>query len=146
MLRGTWSGEHFHRPGTFLMCPCCPGAGGGGGGKSDPKAKAQKAVKAVKKSTFKKERKPRYSVVFHRPKTLKHSRDPKYPRRRWATPPHCPHTPCRVAARIAQGAACMHALCMHSAMGPGSGRACKTSCQVATPANVEQTAYLWETA
>ena len=44
------------------------------------KAKAQKALKAVKKGTFKKERKPRYSVVFHRPKTLKRSRDPKYPR------------------------------------------------------------------
>lgn len=44
------------------------------------KAKAQKALKAVKKGNFKKERKPRYSVVFHRPKTLKRSRDPKYPR------------------------------------------------------------------
>jgi Ribosomal protein L23, N-terminal domain len=45
-------------------------------------AKAQKALKAVKKGVWKKERKPRYSVVFHRPKTLKHTRDPKYPSRR----------------------------------------------------------------
>ena len=51
-------------------------------GQTDAKGKAQKALKAVKKTTFKRLRKPRYSVVFHRPKTLKHSRDPKYPRRR----------------------------------------------------------------
>ncbi|KAL4858103.1 60S ribosomal protein L23a [Chlorella vulgaris] len=44
------------------------------------KGKAGKAAKAVKKSTFKKTRKPRYSVVFHRPKTLVRSRDPKFPR------------------------------------------------------------------
>eukprot|EP00798_Chlamydomonas_sp_ICE-L_P017657 gene17657-24004_t len=47
---------------------------------SDAKATAAKAAKAVKKGSFKKERKPRFSVVFHRPKTLKRSRDPKYPR------------------------------------------------------------------
>ena len=76
-----WSGDTRYI-GTVLMCPSGLGPAGGGGGKTDPKAKAQKALKAVKKSTFKKERKPRYSVVFHRPKTLKHSRDPKYPRRR----------------------------------------------------------------
>ena len=46
------------------------------------KSKAAKAAKAVKKSQFKKERKPRYSVVFHRPKTLVRSRDPKFPRKR----------------------------------------------------------------
>ena len=34
----------------------------------------------MKKSTWKKQRKPRFSVVFHRPKTLKHARDPKYSR------------------------------------------------------------------
>ncbi len=51
-------------------------------GKTDAKGKAEKALKAVKKTTFKQQRKPRYSVVFHRPKTLKHSRDPKYPRKR----------------------------------------------------------------
>ncbi|PSC67754.1 60S ribosomal L23A [Micractinium conductrix] len=45
------------------------------------KSKAAKAAKAVKKSQFKKERKPRYSVVFHRPKTLVRSRDPKFPRK-----------------------------------------------------------------
>jgi large subunit ribosomal protein L23Ae len=44
------------------------------------KSKAAKAAKAVKKSQFKKTRKPRYSVVFHRPKTLVRSRDPKFPR------------------------------------------------------------------
>ena len=54
-------------------------------GKTDAKGKAEKALKAVKKTTFKQQRKPRYSVVFHRPKTLKHSRDPKYPRKRLAS-------------------------------------------------------------
>ncbi|KAI7835728.1 hypothetical protein COHA_010382 [Chlorella ohadii] len=44
------------------------------------KSKAAKAAKAVKKSSFKKTKKPRYSVVFHRPKTLVRSRDPKFPR------------------------------------------------------------------
>lgn len=53
------------------------------GGKEASKAKAQKAAKQVKKSTWKKQRKPRFSVVFHRPKTLKHQRDPKYPRIRY---------------------------------------------------------------
>eukprot|EP00798_Chlamydomonas_sp_ICE-L_P019128 gene19128-25735_t len=48
--------------------------------KTDAKVTAAKAAKAVKKGFFKKERKPRFSVVFHRPKTLKRSRDPKYPR------------------------------------------------------------------
>ncbi|GAB4821191.1 hypothetical protein N2152v2_008237 [Parachlorella kessleri] len=47
-------------------------------GKKD--TKAAKAAKAVKKSQWKKTRKPRYSVVFHRPRTLIRSRDPKYPR------------------------------------------------------------------
>lgn len=47
-------------------------------GKKD--TKAAKAAKAVKKSQWKKTRKPRYSVVFHRPKTLIRSRDPKFPR------------------------------------------------------------------
>lgn len=41
---------------------------------------AAKAAKAVKKGSFKKSRKPRFSVVFHRPKTLKRTRDPKYAR------------------------------------------------------------------
>lgn len=44
------------------------------------KAKAAKAAKAVKKSQWKQSRKPRYSVVFHRPKTLVRTRDPKFPR------------------------------------------------------------------
>ncbi|CAK0765026.1 60S ribosomal protein L23A [Coccomyxa viridis] len=51
-----------------------------GQAKEPAKAKAQKAAKQVKKSTWKKQRKPRFSVVFHRPKTLKHQREPKYPR------------------------------------------------------------------
>ena len=49
-------------------------------GKPDAKAQASKAAKAVKKGTFKRTRKPRYSVVFHRPSTLKRTRDPKYTR------------------------------------------------------------------
>lgn len=48
----------------------------------DSKSQAQKALKATKKGTWKKERKPRFSVVFHRPKTLQHPREPKYPRTR----------------------------------------------------------------
>jgi hypothetical protein len=51
---------------------------------NDPKAKAAKAAKAVKKSVIKKYRKPRYSTTFHRPKTLKRTRDPKYARQRCA--------------------------------------------------------------
>eukprot|EP01026_Neomeris_dumetosa_P020131 TRINITY_DN1810_c0_g1_i5.p3 TRINITY_DN1810_c0_g1~~TRINITY_DN1810_c0_g1_i5.p3 ORF type:complete len:158 (-),score=19.26 TRINITY_DN1810_c0_g1_i5:98-532(-) len=43
--------------------------------------KAKKAASAVKKGEFKRTRKVRYSVSFHRPKTLKRSRDPKYPRK-----------------------------------------------------------------
>eukprot|EP00891_Asterochloris_glomerata_P005541 jgi/Astpho2/5541/fgenesh1_pm.00079_%23_11_t len=46
----------------------------------DSKAKAQKALKAVKKGTWKQTRKPRFSVVFHRPKTQTQEREPKYPR------------------------------------------------------------------
>ena len=45
---------------------------------------AAKAAAAVKKNTWAKTRKPRYSVVFHRPKTLKRTRDPKYTRKRCA--------------------------------------------------------------
>mmetsp|Transcript_19841 Transcript_19841/g.47326 ORF Transcript_19841/g.47326 Transcript_19841/m.47326 type:complete len:146 (-) Transcript_19841:76-513(-) len=45
------------------------------------KSKALKAAKAVKTGEVKKTRKPRYSVVFHRPKTLKKARNPKYPRK-----------------------------------------------------------------
>ncbi len=44
------------------------------------KGKAAKAAKAVTKSQWKKARKPRYSVIFHRPKTLVRARDPKVPR------------------------------------------------------------------
>lgn len=42
--------------------------------------KAQKALKAVKKSTWKQNRKPRFSTTFHRPKTFEAPRAPKYPR------------------------------------------------------------------
>ncbi|GAB2301997.1 60S ribosomal protein L23A [Dionaea muscipula] len=51
--------------------------------KADPKAQALKAAKAVKSgaSTLKKKtKKIRTSVTFHRPKTLKKDRSPKYPR------------------------------------------------------------------
>jgi hypothetical protein len=45
------------------------------------KAQAAKAAKALKKGVVKKKtRKIRTSVTFHRPKTLKRVRDPKYPR------------------------------------------------------------------
>ena len=45
--------------------------------------KARKAAKAVKKSQWKKALKPRYSVVFHRPSTLKRTRNAKVPRVRY---------------------------------------------------------------
>ncbi|KAF8402840.1 hypothetical protein HHK36_010931 [Tetracentron sinense] len=51
--------------------------------KNDPKAQALKAAKAVKSGTStlkKKAKKIRTSVTFHRPKTLKKERNPKYPR------------------------------------------------------------------
>uniref|UniRef100_A0A803N9W2 Large ribosomal subunit protein uL23 N-terminal domain-containing protein n=1 Tax=Chenopodium quinoa TaxID=63459 RepID=A0A803N9W2_CHEQI len=51
--------------------------------KADPKAQALKAAKAVKSgsSTLKKKaKKIRTKVTFHRPKTLKKDRNPKYPR------------------------------------------------------------------
>nr|POE73565.1 60s ribosomal protein l23a [Quercus suber] len=50
--------------------------------KADPKAQALKAAKAVKSgATFKKKtKKIRTSVTFHRPRTLKKARNPKYPR------------------------------------------------------------------
>ena len=50
--------------------------------KGDPKAQAVKAAKAVKSgSTFKKmSKRIRTKVTFHRPKTLKKDRNPKYPR------------------------------------------------------------------
>ncbi|KAK9791178.1 hypothetical protein WJX73_008701 [Symbiochloris irregularis] len=52
----------------------------GGEKKGDKKTQAAKALKAVKKGTWKRNRKPRYTTTFHRPKTLKHERSPKYPR------------------------------------------------------------------
>jgi len=51
--------------------------------KPDGKAQAQKVAKAVKSGTstlIKKAKKIRTSVTFHRPKTLKKERNPKYPR------------------------------------------------------------------
>ncbi|KAK4353356.1 hypothetical protein RND71_028874 [Anisodus tanguticus] len=50
--------------------------------KADPKAQAAKVAKAVKSdSTFKKAaKKIRTKVTFHRPRTLKKDRNPKYPR------------------------------------------------------------------
>ncbi|KAH7416553.1 hypothetical protein KP509_14G096300 [Ceratopteris richardii] len=51
-------------------------------GKSDVKAQATRAAKALKATSHikKKTRKVRTSVTFHRPKTLKRARVPKYPR------------------------------------------------------------------
>ncbi|XP_002531970.2 60S ribosomal protein L23a [Ricinus communis] len=49
--------------------------------KTDAKSQAVKAAKAVKSgTTFKKAKKIRTKVTFHRPKTLKKDRNPKYPR------------------------------------------------------------------
>ncbi|CAN6565649.1 unnamed protein product [Malus baccata var. baccata] len=50
--------------------------------KKDPKAQALKTAKAVKSGpAFKKKaKKIRTSVTFHRPRTLKKERNPKYPR------------------------------------------------------------------
>ncbi|KAF8402247.1 hypothetical protein HHK36_013199 [Tetracentron sinense] len=51
--------------------------------KNDPKAQALKAAKAVKSgvsTSKKKAKKIRTSITFHRPKTLKKERNPKYPR------------------------------------------------------------------
>jgi large subunit ribosomal protein L23Ae len=48
----------------------------------DAKATAAAAAKAAKKNTWKKHRKMRTSVVFHRPKTLQRKRTPKYVRNR----------------------------------------------------------------
>lgn len=55
---------------------------GGTSKKDDAKAQALKTAMAVKKgSTFKKKaKKIRTKVTFHRPKTLKTDRNPKYPR------------------------------------------------------------------
>ena len=51
--------------------------------KADPKTQAAKTAKALKSGTAtlkKKVKKIRTSVTFHRPKTLKKDRNPKYPR------------------------------------------------------------------
>eukprot|EP00270_Netrium_digitus_P007967 TRINITY_DN234_c0_g1_i1.p1 TRINITY_DN234_c0_g1~~TRINITY_DN234_c0_g1_i1.p1 ORF type:complete len:151 (-),score=45.10 TRINITY_DN234_c0_g1_i1:428-880(-) len=50
------------------------------GSKTDAKAQAVKAAKQQKKLVVKKKLKVRTSVTFHRPKTLKRARAPKYPR------------------------------------------------------------------
>ncbi|MCO5581615.1 hypothetical protein L7F22_035504 [Adiantum nelumboides] len=59
-----------------------PPKGGSAAGKTDPKGQAAKAAKALKANAHlkKKTRKIRTSVTFHRPKTLKRARTPKYPR------------------------------------------------------------------
>ena len=62
------------RAGMEAQNSCSYGAG------KDSKAAAEKALKTVKKGSWKRERKERFSVVFHRPKTLKLSRTPKYPK------------------------------------------------------------------
>lgn len=62
--------------------------------KKDGKSKAQalKALKSVKRSTWRQSRKPRYSTVFHRPKTFEAPRKPKYPRLRYKWGQGIPHT------------------------------------------------------
>ncbi len=66
----------LHLPCWLACCLyCMPTA-------KDAKGKAAQAAKAVKKNTWKKSLKPRHSVVFHRPKTLKRTRAPKYSRTR----------------------------------------------------------------
>ncbi|KAF8010689.1 hypothetical protein BT93_J1366 [Corymbia citriodora subsp. variegata] len=83
--------EPIHRPQGFSRIPevsegPSPAAmappKGDNAKKSDPKAQALKAAKAVKSGpTFKKKvKKIRTSVTFHRPRTLKKDRNPKYPR------------------------------------------------------------------
>ena len=80
---------------TFAAYYCCTDADIGtsfrfglvyaSGIKKDGKSKAQalKALKSVKRSTWRQSRKPRYSTVFHRPKTFEAPRKPKYPRLRY---------------------------------------------------------------
>ncbi|XXG54859.1 hypothetical protein AAC387_Pa03g2636 [Persea americana] len=68
-----------------LSCSCsmAPSSKAAATKKTNPKAQALKAAKAVKSgaSTLKKKaKKIRTSVTFHRPKTLKKERNPKYPR------------------------------------------------------------------
>jgi large subunit ribosomal protein L23Ae len=50
--------------------------------KADAKTQAQKAAKALKSGAqaFKKSKKIRTKVTFHRPRTLQKERNPKYPR------------------------------------------------------------------
>eukprot|EP00271_Cylindrocystis_brebissonii_P017844 TRINITY_DN4809_c0_g1_i1.p1 TRINITY_DN4809_c0_g1~~TRINITY_DN4809_c0_g1_i1.p1 ORF type:complete len:151 (-),score=40.44 TRINITY_DN4809_c0_g1_i1:669-1121(-) len=52
----------------------------GASAKAEPKAQATKAAKALKKVAPKKTLKVRRSVTFHRPRTLKRTRVPLYPR------------------------------------------------------------------
>ena len=48
--------------------------------KADPKAQALKVAKAVKSgATFKQKARRNSKVTFHRPRTLKKDRNPKYP-------------------------------------------------------------------
>lgn len=75
----------------------CEGLFGAAGKPSKPSkpSQAAKALKATKQGTWKRSKKPRRTVIFHRPQTLKHTREPKYPRQRSASAtaaqaaPHC---------------------------------------------------------
>lgn len=66
--------------GSFVSIAAVRAAGKTG---DKSKAKALKAAKAVKRSTWRQSRKPRYSTVFHRPKTFEAPRKPKFPRLRY---------------------------------------------------------------
>lgn len=57
----------------------------------DSSAKAKAALKAVKKGALKKERKIRKSVIFHKPTTLKKTREPKYSRTGYVAIASCSH-------------------------------------------------------
>lgn len=66
----------------FFFCCSCILWNAGDSKKADAKTQAAKVAKAVKSgATFKKKaKKIRTKVTFHRPKTLKKDRNPKYPR------------------------------------------------------------------
>ncbi|AQK44572.1 60S ribosomal protein L23a isoform X1 [Zea mays] len=73
-----WSSFSVSSSGEFREAEMAPKAAPAK--KGDAKTQALKVAKAVKSGSVKKTKKIRTSVTFHRPKTLKKARDPKYPR------------------------------------------------------------------